>query len=116
MLAKIGYNSPVIDIEIEYLSPELMINVLSSLTDNQVTFNGVGDRQMDHIIHINQNGRFVPIMHYNAVAETAEITYAHFKDGTWQRLIWTGGTTEVMCLKSRLSNKCKHISNYSCYL
>ena len=67
-------------------------------TDFQVTINGVGDRQADHTVHIYQSGQFIPIMHYNAVAESAEITYTHYNDGAWQGLIWTGGATEVQWL------------------
>ena len=50
---------------------------------------------MDHTVHIYQNGKFLPIMHYNAVAESAEITYADFNDGAWQGLVWPGGSDEV---------------------
>ena len=72
----------------------------------QVVFNEVGDRQMDHIVHIYRSGQIVPIMHYNAVAELAEITYANYNDGAWEGLIWTGGIREVQWLNSRLSSKC----------
>ena len=75
------------------------------LTDIQVVFNGVGDRQMDLSVEIYQSGRFLPIMHYHAVDELAEITYAHYNDGAWQGLIWPGGTTEVNSPNSRLSTK-----------
>ena len=75
------------------------------MTDIQVVFDGVGDRQMDHSVQIYQSGRFVNIMRYNAVAEVAEITYAHYNDGAWQGLIWTGGTTEVPSLNYTHSSK-----------
>ena len=72
------------------------------LIDFQVIINGVGDRQMDHTVSVYQSGQFVPIMHYNAVAESAEITYDHYNDGAWQGLIWTGRATEVRWLNVQI--------------
>ena len=64
---------------------------------------------MDHTIHIHQSGKFIPIMHYNAVAVSAEITYINYNEVGWQGIIWTGGTTEVIWLKFQIINEIKLI-------
>ena len=62
---------------------------------HQVSINDVGDRLVDQVIQIYQNGAFVPLLIWRAAEGRMEIAYSNYSRVGWDDIIWSGGTTTV---------------------
>ena len=66
-----------------------------TMNSTQVALDESGDRKLDKVVQMSQNGKFIPLFMWYGSDEVLMATYANYSDGVWHGLVWPGGATQV---------------------